>query len=371
MTEISVARSDGMRAVAGRWQDFSRWWFAELREAVPARWLRWADDDAFPRLLISRDHDAAVCRLTSRDKAVEAQFPLRRFGQAVLNAWLAENDLRREEVIVGSVIDSELFLLRDLNVPKAALAALPRILEQEVLRRTPFQVSDIWHAAIPAGEGAADIVPMRHWIVRKDRAEAALAALGFTAGDVDFLAAKDTKGEILQVIAFSTLCHEDPPWARRAVKLLAAAGLGIVLLGVVAFEWCQASTAASIEASLVEAREGAQGVRDGSNQAVRLFALKADVGVLEIWDELSRILPDQTFLTEARIADGRVTISGFSEDAARLVRMIDQSPMFAGASLATAITPDATEHKDRFSIAFKVRGGRTFRPAEKLRNPAS
>jgi general secretion pathway protein L len=99
--------------------------------------------------------------------------------------------------------------------------------------------------------------------------------------------------------------------------------------------------------------------------------MKADVGILEIWDELSRVLPDHTFLTETRIADGRVTLSGFSADAARLVRIIDQSPLFTGAALAAAITPDATEHKDRFSISFKVRGGRTMRPSGDTRSPAS
>jgi general secretion pathway protein L len=85
--------------------------------------------------------------------------------------------------------------------------------------------------------------------------------------------------------------------------------------------------------------------------------MKADVSVLEVWDELSRILPDHTFLTESRIADSKVTMTGFSSDAARLVRIIDQSPLFSGAALTAAITSDATEHKDRFSISFKVRGG--------------
>jgi general secretion pathway protein L len=90
--------------------------------------------------------------------------------------------------------------------------------------------------------------------------------------------------------------------------------------------------------------------------------MKAEVGVLGVWDELSRILPDHTFLTETRLADGKVTLSGFSADAARLVRIIDQSPMFSGATLAAAITPDANEHKDRFSITFKLRGARALRP---------
>jgi general secretion pathway protein L len=137
---------------------------------------------------------------------------------------------------------------------------------------------------------------------------------------------------------------------------------------VATFEWSQASVASSIDAALAEARQGAQNGRDGVDPVGRLLAMKADVSVLEVWDELSRILPDHTFLTESRMADGRVTLSGFSADAARLVRIIDQSPLFSGAALTAAITPDATERKDRFSISFKVKGVRPARPAASARS---
>ncbi|MDB5639689.1 MAG: hypothetical protein JWP51_4597 [Bradyrhizobium sp.] len=371
MADISVARSDGFHVLAAWCQGFSRWWLSELRETVPSDWLSWVDGDAMPRLLIWRDRDLVVCRLASAAGPIETRLPLHRFGVAAIKDWLAECGLRRQQVIVGPVIGRDLFFLRNLSVPKAALAALPKILDQEVLRRTPLQLSDIWHAAIPAADKTTDVLAMCHWIIRKDRAEAAIAELGLTAGDVDFLAASDANGELLPVIHFRATNHEDPPWARRAVKLLAMAGLGVVMCGLVAFEWSQANVATGIEASLVAAREGAQGGRGGLNQTARLFAMKADVGILEIWDELSRVLPDHTFLTETRIADGRVTLSGFSANAARLVRIIDQSPLFAGATLAAAITPDATEHKDRFSISLKVRGGRTVRPSGTAQGPTS
>jgi general secretion pathway protein L len=369
MVDVSVARYGGLHSLAVRWEDFSRWWLSELRETVPSRWLGWVDDDVVPRLLIWRDGELVVCKLASDVGSIEMRFPRHHFSAAALDAWLVESGLGREEVMVGPVIGRELFFIRDLAVPKAALKALPRILDQEVQRRTPFQLSDIWHAAIPAAGGAADIIAMGHWMIRKDRAEAALADLGLTAGDVDFLAVRDANGEVEPVIPFGAAGKEDPPWARRAVKLLAAIGFGAVIFGLVAFEWCQASVATSIEASLVEAREGAQAGRNGVNQAARLFAMKTDVGVLEIWDELSRVIPDHTFLTETRIADGRVTLSGFSADAARLVRVIDQSPLFSGAALSAAIVPDATEHKDHFSINFNVRGGRTMQPT--AQGPAS
>jgi general secretion pathway protein L len=367
MAEISVARADGVQSLAARWQGFSRWWISELRQLVSQRWFGWADRDAIPGLWIIRDHDFVICRLVSGAGPIEIQFPLRGFGAEILNAWLAEKGLSRAQVKVGLAIGHDRFFVRDLSVPKAALPALPRILDQEILRRTPFQLSDIWHAAIPTSGGTSDLQALGHWIIRKDRAEAALAEVGLSTGDVDFLAASDADGEAAPIIAFRATGYEDPPWARRAVALLAAAALGVVVLGLVAFEWRQAGMATSLEASLIEAREAAEGNRGGSSQAARLVAIKADAGVLEIWDELSRILPDHTFLTETRIAEGRVTLSGFSADAAHLVRIIDQSPRFSAAALAAAITPDAGEHKDRFSISFKVRG---VRPSGTSRSPA-
>jgi general secretion pathway protein L len=300
---------------------------------------------------------------------VETRLPLHGFGVSALTSWLAERGLSRENVTLGPVIGRELFFLRDLSVPTAALGALPKILDQEVLRRTPFQLSQIWHAGVATAAGAGDVVLMCHWIIRKDRAEAALAELGFKASDIDFIAARTADGEVMPVISLGTPHLADPPWVRAAIRRLAVAGLCSVLLGLVAFEWCQASVATGIEASLMEAREGAQDGHDGFGEAARLYAMKADPGVLDIWNELSRVLPDHTFLTETRIADGKVTLSGFSADAARLIRTIDQSPLFTGATLAAAITPDAKEHKDRFSIGFRVRVARTVRTSGNVGNP--
>ena len=364
MVDISVARSDGLLAVATSWQHFSRWWLLELRQLVPLGWLGWVDGEASSRFLISRDRNSIVCQSSSASGPVEVQFPLQEFEAGVLNAWLVSCGLRREQVLIGPVIRRDLFFVRALKVPKAALAALPRILDQEVLRRTPFQLADIWHAATLASVESAEVLHMWHWIIRKDRAEAALIELGLGASDVDFLATEDENGGSVPVIRLPASSREDPIWARRAVRLLAAAGLIAVILGLVTFEWCQSNVATNIEASLIRARQGAQGGRGSFGPATRLFAMKADASILEIWDEISRILPDHTFLTETRIADGYATISGFSADAAHLVRIIDQSPMFSDANLAAAITPDATEQKDHFSIAFKVRRGRALRPSE-------
>ena len=360
------ARAGGLHVFTAWGKSFAQWWLSGLREAVPARWREWAEGEARPQVTLWRDGDSVTCRLVSAAGPAEIRIPFFHFNAAALDQWLTGQGVTREATTVAPVIARELFFLRELSVPKAAFAALPRILDQEIVRRTPFQLSDIWHAAT-AGEETGGVVPMCHWIIRRDRAETALSELGLTSRDVDCLAVADAGGEAVPVIAFRTVSDDDPAWALRAVRLLAVGALGAVLLGLVVFEWRQASVAEAIETALAEARQSAQSGRDGMDPAARLFAMKAETGVLAVWDELSRILPDHTFLTETRIADGTVTLSGFSADAARLVRIIDQSPLFSGATLTSAITPDANERKDRFSLVFKLRGARAARPAARPR----
>ena len=356
------ARAGGLHVLTAWGKGFAQWWLSGLRDAAPARWREWAEGEARPQVALWRDGDGVTCRLVSAKGSAEIRIPFPQFNAAALEQWLTGQGVSREQTTVAPVISRELFFLRELSVPKAALGALPKILDQDILRRTPFQLSDIWHAATAMGQesdGESDgVVPMCHWIVRRDRAEAALSELGLASRDVDCLAVADAGGEAMPVITFRAASDEDPAWALRAVRLLAVAALGAVLLGLIVFEWRQASVAAALETAVIEARQSAQSGRDGLDPAARLFAMKADTGILAAWDELSRILPEHTFLSETRIADGTVTVSGFSADAARLVRIIDQSPLFSGATLTSAITPDANERLDRFSILFKLRGAR-------------
>jgi general secretion pathway protein L len=355
-----AAPPHGIEMLAARWQGFCRWWLSGLRATLPQGWLTWIRGESIPRLMIRRDRDLVICSVIAADTPKEMRTSLHGFGLSSLNAWLADCNLTPDKISVGVAIDRELFFVRSLSLPAAAATALPKILEQDLLRRTPFQLADIWHGATKTGGDVGEVLTMQHWILRKDRAAQALTELGLRADDVDFLASNDADGNYVPVIWYREAMHEDPAWARRAIRLMGLATFGTVLLANLAYECTQFSIATSVATSLAEAKELAQagGGRGNFNQKAMLFVKKSDVSILEIWNELSKILPDHTFLTESKITDGSIAISGFSADAARLVRLIDQSPLFTGAILVAGITPDATEHKDRFSITFKVRNAR-------------
>lgn len=368
MTDVSVTRLQAPRALADGGRRFARWWMNELRDCSPQALRHVLQARIETRLFIWSDNAGVVCRLMTPSGVQERRFEAGRLDRAQIDDWLAKSGCERDAVQVGAVLESDLFFQREFKLPRSELDALKRILAQEVVHRTPFQPADIWHGVTPSESPNGEVAAFRHWIMPKDRAEAEIARLGLQTSEIDFLAVRPATGAPIAVVPLRESRRDDPPWVLRTTRILAVALLIAMMAGLLGFEWWQSSRAAGLEDELYEAKQGVQLGQQGSGSPVRLLALKAVPGSLAAWDELSRVIPNHTFLTEVRIAGGTVTLSGLSSDAARLVRILDDSRLFTGATLVGAITPDATERRDRFRIGLKLRkvgAGRVARSAER------
>ena len=372
MTDVSVTRLQSPRALTETWRQFARWWMNELRECSPKVFRRIMQARAETRLFVWSDRGDIVCQLVAPSGVQERRFHVDTPVRSQLDAWLVETGCDRGAVQIGVALCDDLFFQRDFSLPRSELDALTQILAQEVVHRTPFQLADIWHGVTPESEISGDgVARFRHWIIPRDRAEAEIARLGLPTAEIDFIAARPAAGAPIAVVSLWASRQDDPPRVLRATRILAAALLVATMTGLFAFEWWQSSRAAWLDDELYEAKQGVQLAQQGAGSPVRLLALKAVPGSLAAWDELSRVIPDHTFLTEVRIAAGTITLSGLSSDAARLVRILDGSRLFAGATLVGSITPDAAERRDRFRISLKLRKGGAGRIARVAERPES
>lgn len=327
-------------------------WLREARAALPAAWLGWLGRHARPVLTLGLEQGEVHGRLEGERVAAEATWPLAGASIKHIAEWLKAQQLGREEVKIEVELEPELFLQRKMVVPRAALDSLPAIVVQDIVHRTPFDPAEIWHAAAPgASTSGPEIVDVEHWIIRRDRARAALVQLGLAPDDIDALIVAGSEPRAIIPLRESSI--NDAPWGGRLGRAAIAAAIAITLLGAITVEWVASGEVTRIADAVFELRS--QGSA-GSDPAAQLLAIKAGPGVLEVWDELSRRLPDHTYLSELRVADGNVTIAGFSADAAHLVRLLDQSALFTAARLTGPITPDKAESKDRFTLAFRLRG---------------
>ena len=69
-----------------------------------------------------------------------------------------------------------------------------------------------------------------------------------------------------------------------------------------------------------------------------------------VLDSLSQALPDDTYLTELRVEDGKVQIVGITRDAPTLIRTIEQSAQFTRATFFAPTTRSPTENGEHFHI---------------------
>jgi general secretion pathway protein L len=74
-----------------------------------------------------------------------------------------------------------------------------------------------------------------------------------------------------------------------------------------------------------------------------------------VFDDLSRRLPEDTFLERLQIENGEVQLQGQSKEAAKLIAMLGASGCLGNPRLQGQIQPDARTSKERFQIVADVK----------------
>lgn len=359
-----------LRAAAARGRGLAAWWIAGARATVPPRWIAAWTGPGRPALVVSRGEGRWTCVRLGRGGAEALDLGPSGFTPDALAAWLAAGGLARDAVDLAVALPRDDLFLRPLTLPEAALPRLGAILDQEIVRRTPFAAEEVWHG----GEVLAGSGPLRavhHWIVRRDLVRRALASLGLDEAGFDAVAVAEAAGPPRPVIplragAGAGLGLGLGPAPSRLLRGLALAALLATGLAVAAADAVEGLRAGRIADALAEARSGAEAGTAGGRALRSLLSIKALPGLGVSWAELSRIVPDDTFLTELRLEDGSFTARGFSSDAVALPRIVDGSPLFTAAALTGGIEPNAEWGRDQFGLAFDLRA----KPPRKARAAA-
>ena len=83
---------------------------------------------------------------------------------------------------------------------------------------------------------------------------------------------------------------------------------------------------------------------------------------VEVLDELSRRLPDNTYLEKVGMEGDKLLLIGFSPEASALVGKLEGSPLWRAPALSGALQPDPRTGLDRFSLTAELMGSPTDTP---------
>ena len=253
-------------------------------------------------------------------------------------------------------------LRRRLTLPAAAIDRLRDVVAFEIDRQTPFAVTDVhYDARVVTLRG--DQLDTELVVVPRATLDAAIQALGPLA---DTLAGVDMAGDDGHAIGINLLAGTQrhrrmDPWRRWNWAFIAIAFLAVAVgmwqmltnrrdvadafAGETAARAQQARAVAIDKRQLVDTVEGMQFLH--ATRAARPTTV-------EVLDELSRRLPDSTYLEKLSIEGDQLMLIGQSSEASALIGKLEASSLWRSPALTGALQPDPRTGRDRFTLTAQL-----------------
>ena len=350
-----------------------------IRYAAPAlEWLRdfWAWWSAELVALLPRSARDAIAR--RRQKLFIEAFP--ESLSLALGSWVSSKEVA--ELPVDATADSFGKVPRDaqqnillmppgrvlatsLKLPLAAEENLAEVLGFEMDQHTPFTADKVYYDHNVTGRDTErqelDVDLVYSPRVEVDRYCEAVAAYGV---DLDIVTSRGRDGFNFRAI---NLLPREQRRNRRVVihrlNLALAAILAVLLAVAITVPIVQKNKAvdaleAEVQVAAAAAREGNQLRRDLEKMAeASRFLLekkRSEIMAVQLIDEVSRILPDHTWVSRLDISGTELQIQGQSEASSSLIAIIESSPYFENASFRSPVVQIAGTNADRFHLSANV-----------------
>jgi general secretion pathway protein L len=265
---------------------------------------------------------------------------------------------------VEIVLARSRFMFRQLELPLRAADFLEGVVREQIDRLTPWRSSDAafgWSA--PENLDDKRIVVT---VAATTRLSLAPIAEALTRGGADSI-----------IVSIATVRSHDDGARIKVLSQRGGAELRLgrwrrALIGGLALAWMASSAAvaavilvggaldaeqealqqdiAARRAALVGGR-GSEAEQALATLDERKHATPPDVIVIET---LSKTLPNTAYLTELRIEDNKLQMSGLAADAPGLLQLMEQSRYFTHARFTAPTTNGAGENGERFHIEARV-----------------
>ncbi len=350
-----------MNGIQAAFKQFLDWWRNELLALVPAG-LRGLLNFRRPRVILRFDGgEVAVSEQQPGDDEQPILYQFESDSESVQrdNALVFLNNAAESANLVLR-LPGELALKKTLILPAAAEDNLHDILGFEMDRQTPFTADQVYYDQYISGRNPQAqqievdmvVVPRRavdEWLAK-------LATWGVTPKVVDV-----DDEEVSEPINLLPLTMRGGRKDLQAGLPMLLKGLAAaLLLGVLIVPFVQLARGnQQLQTWVKEAKQRAEGALKVQEQLDRLqkeSGLLADkkqsqVPVIEVVNELTRLLPDDTWLYQLSLKGSGVNIQGESSGATVLLNALESSPLYSKASFRSPVTQNARTSRERFDIA--------------------
>jgi len=347
---------------------FFRWWFGELSGLVPPSVRRLVERRA-PFVIIDALEDGlAVGQWTDgRFKHLMTIREGARSGRADLDRLVGRRVMRRAEIVLRLPADRALY--KTMVLPAMPADELASAIFYQVDRHTPFASSDVYfdhritRIATEDKRMTVELVVVPRSAA--DPLRARLAEISLAPSMIDVRrTVREARPE------FNLLRSAEKTVARPKTvfvnSVLAIATIVLLVFAVRIPLEQRRAVSGELRNELAAVRKEADAV---AKLQAEIERLRNEAGMVErnkqaqppmalVLEELSRLLPDHTWLFEMQLIGGTIKIAGYSSASSSLIQLLDESPMFKTPRFSSPVTADQETGQERFNLSIDLENAR-------------
>ncbi|MBS0642572.1 MAG: PilN domain-containing protein [Proteobacteria bacterium] len=334
------------------------WWLNELTALIPRRFL--GRIDAAPAVLEVGRNDATLL-LRARGAAEPERMPvqgdleaIRSHVRTVMRRWLSH------AVVVR--LDRSLLFETSTTLPVAAEASLRPILQHQLDRLVPLPASDVeFEYTVDPYEAGAKTITVRLIVATSasmERARDMALSIGLTP---TVIVAQARGGSDPVTLWRARDPHNRTKlerWVRHGLEATAV----LLLIGAYAtYVYRLDGARAELQQQVARAGKTAATVRDlmqqidsGESAIALLQRRQRSSDYLRLLDELTNLVPRNTWISQLSVRGSNVEIIGFSPRVADLVAKLEENPTTTNPRFRAPITRSADGTTERFDISFDM-----------------
>jgi general secretion pathway protein L len=342
-------------------REYVAWWARQMRDLLPGPFGAADGETQDALIVVPAADDAGLSAALRRDAQPT---PLGRFAadRAGVAALRDAAGLGGRPIAVWLRLPAAALLEKQLTFPLAAERELRRALTYEMDRETPFTADEVWWSwRVDQRDKARGQLRLTLFLIPKSAGEAVIALLRQGGLNPTGVAAPGADGELRQIplSGETDIRPAQSGWVRPLAIACAALALVAVILPF-ARQSLSLSRADGRIAELKNQVDAVQQLRRRLDNVAGAGASAAmeqagSTDVLKALAETTRILPDDTHLVDFSLHRRKLSLSGQSADAARLIGLLAGDPFFKDPAFAAAVTRQPGSKLDSFAINAEVR----------------
>jgi general secretion pathway protein L len=352
--------------ISAQVQQFWHWWTQELLSLVPSGVQKLFGGGAEYLILERDEKGVALSHIKGgREKAL-THLALDESGNELRQTYLREHDRLAELQSVLRLTELQ-GLRKQIKLPMAAEENLQQVVSFELDRLTPFKSDQVYFKTVIVDRLKATRQIVVDLILtpraKLDALLGDLTASGWQPNQA-YLMGENKPG------AYDLLPEKfKPPKSRIPGILNTILTLTILTLAGIAIAlpiWSARTEAARLQAEVKKTTKIAQEVESMREESEKLLhqarflqdKKRQEPLLVDTLEELSRVIPDGTWLNGLQFANHKAIIQGQSPSASSLIQQIEASKFFRNVSFVSPVTKDNSNGLERFQIAGDVVNGR-------------